>query len=375
VRTLEKEVAHKAGVSHGVAFESGRTALVAALKALPIKEGDEVIMQAFTCVAVPDAVVWAHMKPRFVDCDPETLTISVEDLRNKITPRTRGLIVQYTFGRSPDWSEILKIAKKNDLWIVEDCAHVIGGRFEHQTYGSIGHAAIFSFGRDKSASSVFGGVVVTNDDTIASNLRSVQHNYEQPAPLWIFQQLLHAPVVWFVKQTYDLVIGRIAWFFVRRLKILSRSVLPQEKAGKAPPFAFHRFPGALAVLALEQLKKVDRFNDHRLAINELYEKSITNISVKLPPPLKEGELPLRFIVKVENREEILTKARAQSIHLGDWYNAVVAPPGVDYDFFMYKKGDCPNAEDAATKVLNLPLDIHIDRSDVERVVSLLNTPQ
>jgi len=371
VRELEKAMAAKCEVSHGVAFESGRTATVAALKALPIKEGDEVLLQAFTCVAVPDAISWAHMKPRFVDCDPQTLTISIEDLKSKITPRTRGLIIQYTFGRSPNWKEILKIAKKHDLWIIEDCAHVIGGRYEGKAYGSIGHAAIFSFGRDKAASSVFGGVVVTNDDLVASNLRSVQHNYDQPSPSWIFQQLLHGPLIWIVKQTYDAVIGRIVWSIIKRLRILSRSVLSQEKLGKPPGFAFHRFPGALAILALAQLKKIDRFNDHRLAINDLYQEKLLGSSVEQLAPLQEGEIPLRFVIKSNMREEIMTKAKAEKIYLGDWYSNAIDPPGVDYDFFMYKPGECPNAEEASRKIFNLPLDIHIDRQDVERIVSLV----
>ncbi|MBS3903303.1 MAG: DegT/DnrJ/EryC1/StrS aminotransferase family protein [Anaplasmataceae bacterium] len=375
VRDLEKAVAQKIKVNHGIAFESGRTALVAALKALPIKEGDEVALQAFTCVAVPDAISWAQMKPLFIDCDPETLTISPEDLKAKINPRTRGLIVQYTLGRTPNWEEILKIAKKHNLWIIEDCAHGIGGHHKGQPIGSIGHAAIFSFGRDKAVSSVFGGVAVTNDDTIASNLRSVQHNYEQPKASWIFQQLLYAPLVWCVKITYDYLIGRFLWIGIRRLNLLSRSVLPEEKLGKAPSFVFHRFAGALAVLALEQLKKVDRFNDHRLAIFELYQKGFAEKEILQSIVLKEGEVPLRLIFRSKNREIILKEGSKQSIYLGDWYTNVIAPPGVDYDYFMYKEGSCPNAEAAAREVLNLPLDIHIERQDVERILSLLKTHQ
>ncbi len=148
-------------VEQAVSFNSGRSALLAILKAFGIGEGDEVLVQAFTCVAVPNSVLWAGAKPVFVDIDA-TLNMDPKDAEKKITKNTKALIVQHTFGVPAQMDKIIALAKKHHLILIEDCAHALGATYKGKKVGTFGDAAFFSFGRDKVVSSVFGGMAIIN---------------------------------------------------------------------------------------------------------------------------------------------------------------------------------------------------------------------
>ncbi|KKU80518.1 MAG: DegT/DnrJ/EryC1/StrS aminotransferase, partial [Candidatus Gottesmanbacteria bacterium GW2011_GWA1_47_8] len=135
-------------------FSSGRVSLFAILKSFEIGTGDEVIIQAFTCVAVPNSVLWSGATPVYVDID-DTCNIDPQNVEKKITNKTKAIIIQHTFGIPADLVELAKIAKKHGLLIIEDFAHSLGLHIS-------GDAAFFSFGRDKVISSVWGGGAVIN---------------------------------------------------------------------------------------------------------------------------------------------------------------------------------------------------------------------
>ncbi|KXK11813.1 MAG: L-glutamine:2-deoxy-scyllo-inosose aminotransferase [Microgenomates bacterium OLB23] len=147
-----------------------------------MREGDEVLLQGFTCVAVPNAVVWNGLKPVFVDVDDHYNL--VDDLESYIGPNTKAIIVQHTFGIAANMKAIALAAKKHNLFIIEDCAHALGGMYASQPLGSFGDVSIVSFGRDKVVSSVFGGAALTKNKTVAAALSSFEKNLE-PAP-WFF---------------------------------------------------------------------------------------------------------------------------------------------------------------------------------------------
>ena len=120
-----------------------------------IGEGDEVLVQAFTCVAVPNSVLWAQATPVYADIDA-TLNIDPIDVEKKITNRTKAIIVQHTFGIPADMDALVALAKKHNILLIEDCAHSLGATYKGKKVGTFGDAAFFSFGRDKVVSSVFG---------------------------------------------------------------------------------------------------------------------------------------------------------------------------------------------------------------------------
>ena len=116
-------------VPHAWGVNSGRSGLFLILQALGIERGDEVLLQAFTCNAVPNPILWVGATPIYVDIDEETLNMDPADLEKKITPRAKAIIVQHTFGYPADMNRILEIAKKHNLIIIEDCAHALGARY------------------------------------------------------------------------------------------------------------------------------------------------------------------------------------------------------------------------------------------------------
>ena len=189
---VESWFKHEYAAGASVSFNSGRSALYALLKSFEIKEGDEVILQAFTCVAVCDAILWCGVKPVFVDID-RTLNVDPTDLEKKITSETRAIIVQHTFGIPAQIKEISVIAKKHNLILIEDCAHCLGAAVENRKLGTFGDAAFFSFGRDKIVSSVFGGLAIIkpNFKTEIKNLKKMHEDLSFPSYGWIFQQIVH----------------------------------------------------------------------------------------------------------------------------------------------------------------------------------------
>ena len=151
-------------------LNAGRNALELGLKALDLKENDEVLCQAFTCVALPNAIKWAGGKPIFVDTVKNGFNLNVKNLKKKITSNSKVLIVQHTFGQPDNLKEIIKICRQYKLILVEDCAHTLGVKLDKKPIGSFGDLTFLSFGRDKAISSVFGGALLTNNQGLAKKI-------------------------------------------------------------------------------------------------------------------------------------------------------------------------------------------------------------
>ncbi len=380
---LEKEIASLTTVKHTVSFESGRTALYAILTAAGITKGDEVLLQAYTCVAVPDPVLWAGATPVYVDID-ETLTMSVADCEKKITPKSKAIIVQHTFGIPANLDSILALATRHSLLIIEDCAHALGATYHGKPVGSFGDAAFFSFGRDKVISSVFGGMAATNNPQLAEKIRSLQQSYPLPGFFWIKQQLLHPILMWLGKATYGFG-GKIIIWLAKSLHLTSRAVYPIERVGGKPRFAGKRLSNALAILAIHQLKKLERFNTHRQKTAALYQELLSPLFVSHQLTSQLANLPaaagrltdkpiwLRYTIWTDHADRVKTECAKQGILSGDWYDTPIAPRGVSYERIGYKLGSCPVAEKIAARTINLPTDIHISENDAQKICNIITT--
>ncbi len=243
-------------VSYAISFTSGRGALYVALKACGITKGDEVITQAFTCVALPDAIISAGAKPVYADVT-DYFTLDPKDVEKKITEKTKVIIVQHTFGIPSSMNELLAVAKKYKIILIEDCAHIIGGMYANKKLGTLGDMAFFSFGRDKALSSVWGGVAITNNKTYGEKLRNFQRQKEFPTNSWIVQQLIHPISFAVILQLYNLFsIGKILLVLFQKLHLLSFPVSQKEKRGYMEENAVKKFPNALASLALLKVNKL-----------------------------------------------------------------------------------------------------------------------
>ncbi len=245
---LEKRFARMFDGASVFSWNSGRSCFFSILSSLELKSGDEVLLQTFTCVAVPEPILWVGAKPVYVDCDQRTFNMDIGDLERKITPRSKVLVVQHTFGKPADIGRIMEIAEKHGLFVIEDCAHALGARVNGRLVGSFGDAAFFSFGRDKVISSVFGGMLVVRDRQIADALRSATAPAPLPSNAWIAQQLFHPICLSIVKQTYDWHgFGKGVVEVAKRLHLISKAVLPIEKRGGKPGFIGKRLSNYAAV--------------------------------------------------------------------------------------------------------------------------------
>lgn len=370
---LEKAFRKYFKIKFAVSFLSGRTSLWAILKALGVKKGDEVLLQAYTCVVVPNSIISLGVKPIWVDINEETFNMDVEDFEKKITPRTKAVIVQHTFGQAAKIEKIVDIAKKQKLLVIEDCAQALGGEYMGEKLGTFGDVAFFSFGRDKIISSVFGGMVITDDKEIGERLEKIRDDLSFPPKTWILQQLFHPLAFSIIIPTYSLFsFGKILQFLFQKASLLSRAVAKKEKMGEMPRVLFSKLPNGLASLALKQFMRLSEFNKKRIEIAKFYSRELKDLEVELPKIKKDcRHVFLRYTIKTERADELMRFSKKRRVFLGDWYNPVIAPKGTDFKKVFYQLGSCPKAEKDSGLTVNLPTHSKMTLKDAKRVVTVV----
>lgn len=376
IEELENKFRKYIDVKYAFSFNSGRSALYAILKALSevegLKEGDNILLQAFTCNAAVNPILWLGLNPVYVDCDEKSFNVNIDNLKSKINTKTRVLMVQHTFGLPANMDEILDIVRQNGLILIEDCAHALGAQYKNQKVGSFGKVGFFSFSRDKVISSVYGGMVITNDDILAEKLKKLQNEFGYPSYFWILQQLLHPILLNFIiLPIYNFLdLGKIFLVLSQWFHILSKAVHYKEKRGIRPDYFPKALPNALALMAYNQFNKLEKFNLHRKVISDFYYQELKDTQFILPE--NNGNIFLRFAVKHPKAHEIIYDAwHKENILLGDWYTSVIAPDDTKLDEMHYKAGSCPTAEKLSKITLNLPTHINISIKDTQRIVNFL----
>jgi dTDP-4-amino-4,6-dideoxygalactose transaminase len=358
------------GAPVAVSFDSGRSALFTLLRAFGITSGDEVIVQAFTCVAVPNAVLWSGARPIFADIDA-SLNIDPHVLPKLVTQHTKAIIVQHTFGIAASMDTILPFAKKHHLVVIEDCAHSLGVTYNGKKLGTIGDAAFFSFGRDKVLSSVWGGMAVILDNNRHNQeikkLQQYQKHLAMPKSSWVVQQLLHPILFSIIIPTYNSGIGKLILVMMQKLHLLSYPVDPVELLGLQPHSPM-RYPNAQATLLKHQLAKLKKYTNSRSEIVSYYTSALKNKGFVLASLDSKASL-LRFPLFVKNKDVILKKGKSEGILLGNWYSHVIDPAKCDMKRIGYTLGSCPNAERVSSEIINLPTRITL--SEARRIVDVL----
>ena len=344
-------------------LSSGRASLLVLLKALGISQEDEILVQAFTCNAVVNPVLWQGGTPVYVDIDG-TYNMDPEDLEKKITPKSKVVVLQHTFGTPANMEALMQIARNHKLFVVEDCAHALGATYRGKKVGTLGDAAFFSFGRDKVISSVYGGALLVHNKEVRERVARDMHTYPHPSYRWIAQQLLH-PLVFAPITALYWRGGRYVLVALQKFHILSYAVTSGEKKGKMSGVAPFPLPNALAALALHQLRKIEYLNDRRRYLAQYYAKYLGDIETR------PGAIFLRYPMRHPLREKILTDAKQNHMLLGDWYDAPVAPRDTDLSIMKYIPGSCPNAERAAQEIYNLPTHINLTLREARAIVSFL----
>ena len=176
VQEFERLVAEYVGVKHGVAVSSGTAALHLGLLALGIGPGDEVIVPDFTFPATANVVELVGAKPVLIDIDIATFNLDVNQIRAAITPRTKAILPVHLFGQPADMEPILEIARDNGFFVLEDAACALGAEYRGRKCGAFGHAGCFSFHPRKAITTGEGGMVVTDDDSVAERVRQLRNH-------------------------------------------------------------------------------------------------------------------------------------------------------------------------------------------------------
>ena len=369
IRELENKFKEYLGINHAISFNSGRSSLLILLKALEIEKGGEVLIQAFTCNAASNPIIWSGLKPVYVDCDEDTFNIDFEDIKKKTNSKSKALIVQHTFGLAAEMDKIVEFCEENNLILIEDCAHSLGATFSGKKIGTFGKAAFFSFSRDKIISSVYGGMLVTNDSILTERIYEIYKNVKFPTFFWIKQQLLH-PILMniLILPTYRR-LGKYLLVLFQKLNLLSMAVHFKEKKGELPGYFPKRLPNALAALALNQFNKLEKFNAYRKIIAQLYRDDLEETYFKVP--VSDNQIYLRFTLKHPKAHEIIKYFWKKNILIGDWYTSPLAPKDTDLEKLQYEKESCPKAEKLARTTFNLPTHINISEKEAKKIVNLL----
>jgi perosamine synthetase len=181
---FEHAISRYVGASDAVAVSSGTSGLHLCIRALGISEGDEVIVPSFAFIAVANVILYENAIPVFVDIDPQTLNVDPTLIEEAISSRTRAIIVVHTFGFPADLSNILQIARRHGLYVIEDACEAIGGEYNGQKVGTFGDVGVFAFYPNKQITTGEGGAVVTNDSSIAIKVRKLRNQGRDDSEEW-----------------------------------------------------------------------------------------------------------------------------------------------------------------------------------------------
>jgi perosamine synthetase len=364
-RAFERQV----GVRHAFSFASGRVGLYGLLRAMGIGQGDEVLLQVPTHVVVPNAIRYTGATPVFVDSQPDTLNMDLDQARQRITARTKALLLQHTFGIPVDVDRALCLAARHGLRVIEDCAHALGATYDGQHVGSFGDAAFFSM-EEKTISSGMGGVVVTDDPVLAERMEVFQTSCARPSAVLAARYLLKVIVFHLITEPSIHYQTRPLYRLLRSRIIAPGATSDEEARGEWPPRYEQRLSNAQAALALSQLRRLAANLAHREEIAREYTIRLEALGFRLPrPPTKARPAFSRYPVCVPDKATVL-RATAPHAILGQWLSEPIdgaTPPGGE----DYEPESCPAAESIVAHLVNLPTHLKVRMDDVERIVAAL----
>jgi len=316
-------------------YLSARGALYKVFQGLKLKEGDEVAVVGFTCEAVVLPLTELKLVPLYIDAEKNSYSLDFSDLKSKMSKKTKAVVLQHTYGITPDQrEEIVVLAKAANVPVIEDLAH----GFDHIMFAKNSDDTIklLSFGRSKAMSSVFGGAILTKDKKLQETLKLYDKRLITPRTSFVARCLLYKPLSMLIKVTYDLAqIGKVIHWLSEALHILPKELTVGEKAGQFNPQMAGLFPNAFSFLLLNQLKNFE-------SIQELRKKNVSEYNDAFHSTTSNQPLS-RYPVLVPKRDELIAKLRKQKIYLGSWYKKLVSEEGI-----------CPVADSIKDQIINLP---------------------
>ena len=325
VKEFEEDMKEFCKVKHAIGCASGTDALLLALLALNVSEGDEVITTPFTFFATAGTIHRVGAKPVFVDVKADTFNINPQKIEPAITSKTKAIIPVHLFGQPAEMDKIMDIAKKYDLKVIEDNAQGIGAEFDGKFAGTIGDIGTLSFFPSKNLGAMGdGGMCLTNNDELAAKLFQLRVHGENP-------------------QYYHKWVGLNS-----RLDTIQAAVL------------------------LVKLRSLQSWSDARRQNAEYYYKHLNSIpQVTLPVIHKKAtSIFNQFTILAEQRDELLKHLRAHDIGCAVYYPRVLHLQEC-FSYLNYKEGDFPISEELAKKVISIPVFSEISRKQQDFVIQTI----
>lgn len=369
---LERDTA--ALYANGVHFRRGRIALCAILKAFGIGAGDEVIIQAFTCVAVPCPVLATGAKPVFADIDPTTFNLDPSSVEANISGRTRAIVVQHTFGIPADMDRILRIARARGIYVIEDCCHTVASSYCGTKVGSLGDAAFSAYRWGKPLVLGIGGTAIIHAEDPRRRLREISTKSEIPGALetarirmeYLAHELLLRPTLfWLLRDGYRSFIKMGVAIPTFPKVELAGELSDMDKA--MPLFHQNQLVKRIASAFGEDVAfRRRRAGQYATALKAMGAR-IPNLDQRYDP------IYLRYPFLISEKARILEEARKHRVEFGDWFVSAVHPHAdSESQELGYRQGMCPAAERTAKEVLTLPIYDKVRDRDVERALDLLD---
>jgi len=374
IKKYERKFADFFDISNAFAFWKGRVALYAILKAMGIGPGDEIILPGYTCVMNVNPIKYIGAKPVYVDIEPATFNIDVNLLKDKITPQTKMIIAQHTYGYPCDMDSIMKIAEEHGICVIEDCCLALGSKYKGKLVGTLGTAAYFSSQWNKPYTTGLGGIVITNDDQLAGEIESLRETQMcRPSVGEVF-------MLWAQLVTYRLFIyprtTALAQNLFRYLTKKGAVVGSSSTSEFVPVMADDFFKSISNVQARSGLRQLDKISDnirHRKELAQLYDHFLESKgwSSREYDSSTSEPVMVRYPVRIVRKAEALQQAAKAGIELGSWFESPLHPVETPLSVYDYEPGICPQAEKAVGEVVNLPLHPRVDRKTVERTVEFV----
>ena len=330
---FEEKMAGYIGVNYAVAVSSGTSALHLIVRALDIKDGDEVITTPFSFIASANCMLFERAKPVFVDIDPMTLNMDVGRIEKHITDKTRAILAVDVFGYPANWDELERLARKHKLMLIEDSCEALGAQYKGKKLGTFGEAGAFAFYPNKQMTTGEGGIIVTNNEKIASLCRSMRNQGRGEGDEWLQHSRLG----------YN-----------------------------------YRISDINCALGISQLERIESLLVKREQVALLYNKGLNDLKeVNVPftsPEMKRSWFVYVVVLAddytVENRNEILQELKKRGIGCSNYFTPIHLQPFYR-EMFGYKDGDFPLTEHIAERTIALPFYSNLSEQDIDFVVQNL----
>ena len=330
---FEEKMAEYIGVDYAVAVNSGTSALHLIVRALDIKDGDEVITTSFSFIASANCILFERAKPVFVDIDSLTLNIDVSRIEEQITCKTRAILAVDVFGYPANWDELEKIARKHKLMLIDDSCEALGSKYRGRMLGTIGEAAAFAFYPNKQITTGEGGVIVTNNKKVASLCRSMRNQGRGEGDEW-----------------------------------LQHSILGYN----------YRISDINCALGIAQLERIESILEKREKVAGMYGVKLKDLrAIRLPCSSPEMNRSWFVYVVVladdyteENRNKVLAELKGRGIGCSNYFTPIHLQPFYR-KMFGFKEGDFPITEHVSKRTIALPFYSNLGEREIDFVVQNL----